>query len=144
EATCLSQEPTALQLLYHCNFGQPLPEPGSRVGLPPRRIAPISSRAPEGLSTWGTCGPEPPGFGLPVYLFALRAAADGTSRALLKKAHHRAGVSLAVRLDQLPYFTVWMSTQAALDGYVTGLEPATGYPNTHSYELAQGRVLSLS
>jgi hypothetical protein len=42
--------------------------------------------------------------------------------------------------NELPCFTVWKNTGAAEDGYVTGLEPATNYPNFKTFERQQGRV----
>ena len=35
-------------------------------------------------------------------------------------------------------------TAAENDGYVTGLEPATNFPNTRSFESKQGRVVELA
>ena len=40
----------------------------------------------------------------------------------------------------MPCFTVWKNTAAVEDGYVTGLEPATNYPNFKTFERQQGRV----
>jgi hypothetical protein len=53
---------------------------------------------------------------------------------------------LVVRLNrnELPCFTVWKNTAALEDGYVTGLEPATNYPNFKSFERQQGRVKVLA
>ena len=49
---------------------------------------------------------------------------------------------MAVRWNrnELPCFTVWKNTGAMEDGYVTGIEPATNYPNFRSFERQQGRV----
>jgi len=44
---------------------------------------------------------------------------------------------------QLPCFTLWKNTGAAADGYVTGLEPGTNFPNPRTYEGRQGRVVKL-
>ena len=44
----------------------------------------------------------------------------------------------------MPCFTVWKNHQAAIDGYVTGLEPATNYPNPKSFEKEKGRVVPLA
>jgi hypothetical protein len=59
--------------------------------------------------------------------------------------HHRAerGVALRFNRQDLPCFTVWKNTGALEDGYVTGLEPATNYPNFKSFERQQGRVVAL-
>lgn len=52
-------------------------------------------------------------------------------------------MSLHFDLHQLPCFTLWKNTAAECDGYVTGLEPGTNFPNPHSYEQKQGRVVTL-
>jgi hypothetical protein len=44
----------------------------------------------------------------------------------------------------LPCFSLWKCTQADADGYVTGLEPGTNYPNFKAYERKQNRVISLA
>ena len=38
---------------------------------------------------------------------------------------------------------VWKNTAALEDGYATGIEPATNYPNFKSFERQQGRVVTL-
>jgi hypothetical protein len=38
---------------------------------------------------------------------------------------------------------LWKNTASLRDGYVTGLEPGTNFPNPHSYEKSQGRVEKL-
>ena len=61
--------------------------------------------------------------------------------ALLLSADGTQGVSVKFNKRQLPCFTVWKNRQAAIDGYVTGLEPATNYPNPKSFEKQKGRVV---
>jgi len=43
----------------------------------------------------------------------------------------------------LPFLNIWKNTSAVEDGYVVGLEPATGYPNTRSVEQKGGRIIQL-
>ncbi len=54
----------------------------------------------------------------------------------------------AMRIDYtaetLPCFIVWKNTSAEADGYVTGLEPSTNYPNPSPFEKDQGRGVKLS
>ena len=45
--------------------------------------------------------------------------------------------------EQLPYLTVWKNTASKADGYVTGIEPGTGYPYNRSVERATGRLPKL-
>jgi hypothetical protein len=44
---------------------------------------------------------------------------------------------------QLPCFTQWKNTGASADGYVTGLEPGTDYPNARRFERERNRVVRL-
>ena len=50
---------------------------------------------------------------------------------------------LEFRNDQLPAFTLWKNTAGFRDGYVTGLEPGTNYPNPRPFEQARNRVVQL-
>ena len=43
----------------------------------------------------------------------------------------------------MPAFTQWKNTASVADGYVTGLEPATDYPNGKAFERAQGRLATM-
>jgi hypothetical protein len=136
-------QPAEMQLLYHCNLGGPLLEAGSRVLVPVRELAPINARAAEGIATWDTYAGPVAGFAEQVYLCEALADAAGRTLALL---YNRAGDRGAVlRWDkrELPCFTVWKNTAAAEDGYVTGLEPATNFPNFKTFERQQGRVVVL-
>ena len=52
-------------------------------------------------------------------------------------------MSLKFNVRQLPCLSLWKNREAACDGYVTGLEPATNFPNTKSFEKQMGRVVEL-
>ena len=54
--------------------------------------------------------------------------------------HSDRGIALRFNRQELPCFTVWKQTGAMEDGYVSGLEPATNFPNFKSFERQQGRV----
>jgi hypothetical protein len=62
---------------------------------------------------------------------------------MLKNAHGTRGVSLLFNKQQLPYFTLWKNTTAEADGYVTGLEPGTNFPNPRPFETVKKRVVQL-
>lgn len=63
--------------------------------------------------------------------------------ALLHNKSKDRAASLAWSVDELPYLTVWKNTGAVADGYVTGIEPGTNYPNNRSVEREAGRVPKL-
>ena len=62
---------------------------------------------------------------------------------MLKNAHGTEGAVLKFNKQQLPCFTVWKNTTSLADGYVTGIEPGTNFPNPRTYEGEQGRIVKL-
>lgn len=132
-----------MQMLYHANFGLPLLDGGSRVVVPAKTVVPRNERAASGIKTWDSYPAPTPGFEEMVYFMELHAADDGWTRALLKNAHSTQGVSLVFNKRQLPCFSLWKNTTSEGDGYVTGIEPGTNFPNPRSYEGEQGRVVKI-
>ncbi len=137
-------QPAEVQLLYHCNMGPPFLEPGSRVIAPVREMAPLTPRAAEGIDTYDTYAGPVAGFAEQVYCYDLLADPAGKTMALLYNAAADRGLVLRWHRPELPCFTVWKNTAALEDGYVTGLEPATNFPNFKRFERQQGRVRTLS
>ncbi|HID21230.1 MAG TPA: DUF4432 family protein, partial [Planctomycetaceae bacterium] len=128
---------------YHVNFGTPLLDGGAKLVLPAKTVVPRDARAAEGIKTWDTYLAPQAGFAEQVYFFELLGDENGRPRVLLKNAHSTQGVCLGFDTKQLPCFTQWKNTAAEADGYVTGLEPATNFPNPRSFEQKQGRVVEL-
>jgi hypothetical protein len=133
-------QPAEMQMLYHVNVGPPFLEAGSRVLAPFKEMAPLTKRAAEGIDTYETYAGPTAGYAEQVY--AYDPLADGHGRTLALLANAAADHGLAVRFGkrELPCFVVWKNTAAVEDGYVTGLEPATNYPNLKTFERQQGRV----
>ncbi len=136
-------QPAPWQLLYHCNFGPPFLEAGSRVLAPFREVAPFTARAAEGIDTYDTCLGPTVGYQEQNYVYDPLADGRGQTLALLVNAAADRAVCLRWPRDLLPCLTVWKNTAALEDGYVTGLEPATNYPNFRAFEREQGRVRTL-
>jgi hypothetical protein len=107
-------------------------------------MAPQTPRAAEGIDTHETYSGPVAGFAEQVYLYDLLADSRGETLALLVNPRADRAVALRFQRQSLPCFTVWKNTGAFEDGYVTGLEPATNYPNFKSFERQQGRVPVLS
>lgn len=143
EVINLSASPAEFQMLYHVNFGSPVLDAGARVLAPAQQIVPRNAHAATGIGNWDSYEAEQPGYAEQVYFLKLHADANQQTQVLLKNAHGTRGVSLRYNVQQLPCFTVWKNTTAAEDGYVTGLEPGTNFPNPRSYEGKQGRVVKL-
>lgn len=128
------------QLLYHCNVGPPFLEAGSRIVAPIRELAPLTPRAAEGIDTFETYLGPTVGYAEQNYAYDLQADGGGRTLAMLYNAAANRGMVLRFRREELPCFTVWKNTQAVEDGYVTGIEPATNYPNLRTFEREKGRV----
>ena len=133
-------EAAEMQLLYHCNLGSPLLEAGSRFAIPIREVSPITARAAEGIDTLDTYAGPAAGFAEQVYCIDPLADASGRTVAMLYNHGRDRAIALRFNRQELPCFTVWKNTAALEDGYVTGLEPATNYPNFKTFERQQGRV----
>jgi galactose mutarotase-like enzyme len=141
--TNTSDTSSEFQLLYHINFGAPFLEAGAEVFAPTKTLVPRSHRAEEGVAHWSKFSAPEAGFQEQVYCMELLGDAPGQSQVLLRNAAGTLGVSVHFNLAQLPFFTLWKNTASMRDGYVTGLEPGTNFPNPRSYEQAQGRVATL-
>ena len=139
----ISASPTEVQILYHVNFGEPLLDAGAQFVAPLKTVVPRNEHAASGIAGWENYAAPEPGYEEQVYFMELLADADGNTRTLLKNAHGTAGVSMAFNNRQLPCYTVWKNTTATEDGYVTGLEPGTGFPHNRGYERRYGRVPKL-
>jgi hypothetical protein len=141
EVVNLAAKPTEVQLLYHINFGSPLLDDGARFVAPVKTLVPRNAQSAQGLDRWQTYGGPQTGFAEQAYFVELCGA--GETRVLLRNARGTQGACLTFDRRQLPCFTLWKNTGATADGYVTGLEPGTNYPNGRSFEGQQGRVVKL-
>ncbi len=141
--TNLKSVPAEMELLYHCNFGPPLLGGGSELLTPVREMAPRDARAVEGLDGYAAYSAPLAGYIEQVYWFELRSKPDGDTLAALCNEAGDAAAVLRFNAGRLPCFTQWKNTASIEDGYVTGLEPGTSYPNRKAFEREKGRLLIL-
>jgi hypothetical protein len=132
------------QVIYHANFGPPLLGEGSRFHGALERVTPFNERAAEGLEGFDRCPAPTPGFVEQVYCLQPWADEDGTSRILLAAPGGELAVSMTWPVAQLPYVTLWKNALSRAGGYVTGLEPGTGFPSNRRVEREAGRVPRLA
>jgi hypothetical protein len=144
EVTNFAATPGEMELLYHINFGGDLLDEGSQVVAPIKQLAPRNAHAAADLDRWNTYPAPQTGFAEQVYFLELAADAAGQSQVLLRNRDSSLGASVHADVRQLPCFTIWKNPAALEDGYVTGLEPGTNYPNPRSFEKQQGRVVGLA
>jgi len=141
----LSDAPQDMQLLYHTNFGTPLLGAGAEFVAPVKKVQPINAASAEGgLADWNRySGPHAPGYAAKVFNMSLYGDARGMTKAMLKSPDGSQGVLMSFDTHGLPYMSLWKNEVTAKGGYVTGLEPGTGFPNTRPEERAAGRVHQL-
>jgi len=132
-----------MQILYHCNYGSPFLEDGSKLIAPIRRVAPYNSTAAEGIDSFDTFGPPESGFVEQVCIMELLADSKGITKVALTNKDETKAVSVSFLLRELPCFTLWKNTAALEDGYVAGLEPGTSFPNPKPFERERKRVVNL-
>ena len=125
-------------VLYHANFGAPLLEKGSRLFGTIGRVVPFDEFAASDVNNWHS-------YSEPILNIAERvnciypfADSEGNAHFILQNATGDRAVSFSYPLNQLPYFTQWKNMDSK--GYVTGLEPGTGFPHNRSVERKYGRV----
>ena len=106
-------------------------------------VAPRDSRAVEGIGEIDTYLPPTPGYVEQVYFYDLAEGSAGRSLVALRNASGDRAVVLRFNKKELPHFTQWKNTVGPSDGYVTGLEPGTNYPNLKGFEREKGRVVLL-
>jgi hypothetical protein len=131
------------EILYHANFGSPLLEEGAEVVASVKSVKPFNEHAATGLDAWNVYTKPITGFVEQVYLLELNGDDDNNTTALLHNRAANKAATISWSLDELPYLTVWKNTGALADGYVTGIEPGTNYPNNRSVERRAGRVPKL-
>lgn len=144
EVRNLSARSLELELLYHTNIGRPFLDTGARLVLPVRQAAPRDPRAADYVGTWQTYLGPTSGYTEQCYYAELIGDDREQTLVMLRNAAGDRGLSLEYGIRTLPCFTVWKCTQAEADGYVTGLEPATNYPNLKTFERSHGRVIKVA
>ena len=139
----LGSQPADVEMLYHCNIGEPFLRAGSVLHSASTEVAPRNERAAEGISMWNLFQGPTPGFAEQVYY--TQAATDKSGQGIAVLTDSDSNLAFCVRFDTctLPWFVLWKNTQAESDGYVTGLEPCSSFPNPRMAERKGGRVTSL-
>lgn len=141
--TNLGSTDQEFQIIYHGNFGSSILEDGAHFVTAAKSVTPMNAHAAKSIHSFSEYGAPTTGFIEEVYLIEPLADSAGQCAALLKNADGNLGASVTWNIAQLPYLTLWKNMAALEDGYVTGIEPATGYPFNRRVERKYGRVPKL-
>jgi hypothetical protein len=132
------------EMLYHVNFGPPLLEEGARFLAPVKAVTPFNGYAAKEVAQFDQYpGPRP---GSAEQVYAVSPLTDRSGRTVVLLRNKAADRAASLRFDtrELPCLTLWKNMAAQEDGYVTGIEPGTNYPNNRRVERKHGRVPCLS
>jgi len=132
-----------IQVIYHANFGRPLLGKGARMLSAAKKIVPFNENAAQAIDRQEVYSSPTKGFTEEVYKIYPKADEDGNTTAMLMNPAGDRGVTVSWPVEQMPYLTQWKNTAAENTGYVTGIEPGTGFPHNRSYERKHGRVPKL-
>jgi hypothetical protein len=125
------------------NYGPPLLGAGARFSAPVRRVTPFNAHAATDVASYSEYAGPVRGFIEQVYNLHPFADGGGRSMLMLSNAARDRGVSMGFAIAELPYVTLWKNLTALEEGYVTGLEPGTGFPYPRRIEREAGRVPKL-
>jgi hypothetical protein len=132
------------QIIYHANFGPPLLGPGARFFGALKRVKSFNARAARDVDNFRDHAGPQTGFVEQVYCLHPQPGPDGRTEMMLQNTGGDRGVSVTFPVAQLPYVTLWKNLASAAEGYVTGIEPGTGFPYTRRLEREAGRVPRLA
>ena len=130
-------------MIYHANYGPPLLEQGAHFVGAVKQVTPFNAHAAKSVDQFSEYAGPTKGFIEQVYCLRPYADANNRTMILLENATGTRAVSMAFSIEQLPYVTLWKNTNAKEEGYVTGLEPGTGFPYNRRVERQFGRVPKL-
>lgn len=131
-------EEADLMLMYHCNFGYPFLQPGTRLVLPSKSVRGREEWSQEHLAQWQTIGEPIDCETEYVYIHELAEDVNGNSFAAIVNDQLGFGVRLDFDRHVQPHFMEWMSMKTG--DYVVGLEPSNSSVYGRKYHEAQGTM----
>jgi hypothetical protein len=109
-----------------------------------KRVTPFNAHAAKDVARYAEYKGPQLGFIEQVYCIHPLPDAEGSALIMLQNKARDKAVSMTFAVEELPYVALWKNTNAEAEGYVTGLEPGTGFPNNRRVERKFGRVPKLA
>ena len=131
---------TEYEMLYHVNIGQPILEGGARLYSSFDAIMPRDKFAEEEIINPFTYPAPDSSYIEKVFFLQGYPDPEGYAHSFIVNKNENLGVSVGYKTASLPYSVLWKYCNAQADGYVTGLNPCSDFPNTRKSEREAGRV----
>jgi len=139
--TNLSPKTQEFSLLYHANYGKPILGKGAKIFGTFDTVQAFDMEAKKDLKNWDVY--QGPGYVAPggerLYCVTPFPDNNGKAHVLFQNPNAEKGVAFTFKTSQLPYLSVWKNEDTVANGYVTGIEPGTGFPPNRSIERKAGR-----
>lgn len=136
--------PHDYQTVYHSNIGTPMLSEGARFMAPVREISPFSEDALPGLAQWQHFAGPTRDFGEMMFNIIPYADGEGKTLVAIHDAQKQHGMAIRFDTKTLPALSLWKNLDTLTHGYVTGIEPGTGFCYPVTIEREQGRVKQLA
>ena len=130
-------------LIYHGNYGSSILEEGAKVSAAVKKVSPLNDHAGQAINDWQVYQGPTQGFVEEVFCIEPKGDESGRTLAVLQNKAGDVATSVSWNVKELPYLNLWKNTASKADGYVTGIEPATGYAYNRKVERATGRLPKL-
>ena len=131
---------TEYEVLYHVNVGDPILESGSKIYSSFDAIMPRDKFAEEEMEDpFRYPGPEKD-YIEKVFFLQGHPDSEGFAHNLIVNKNEDLGVRVSYKTASLPYTVLWKYCNEMSDGYVTGLNPCSDFPNSRKSEREAGRV----
>ena len=137
----LGPAPEPAPLLYHCNVGAPLWQPGATLRVDASETRPRDAEAAQALATWDAAPPVLTGAPERVFEHLVTPGEDGWASATLTSPP--AGLELTVRWDTGTLPRLWQWVHPAPGVSVLGIEPANCSVLGRAADRASGRLPTL-
>ena len=105
---------------------------------------PFNAQAMSEVAKWQQYRPPTPHHGETVYCVTPHYDTSGRTTVALINAEGDRGIACRYSVGSLPCLTLWKNTDTMEEGYVTGIEPGTGFPFRRALEREAGRVPKLA
>ena len=132
------------ELLYHCNTGYPLTQPGSRMVAPSRSCVPRDEETVKAKrdTDWATM--DAPVDNLPEQVYYHDLQADKTGGTFAAMVNDALGLAFVLRYqkEDLPFLTQWKSI--ASGDYVMGIEPGNCHVQGRAHERGLGSLRKIA
>lgn len=132
------------ELLYHCNTGYPLMQPGSRIVAPSLECTPRDdvTREVRGDTKWNVM--DAPVDNQPEQCYYHDLAADAQGNTFSAMVNDKLSLAFVLRYqkESLPFITEWKST--ASGDFALGMEPANCHVETRANERKLGSLRTLA